>query len=115
MFGEFQKFVAAAKRDDNMASIFAFLRWFFAPTLSVQPPVGAACALVVYRLSVRQLIDSFRLGVFWDAGLVYRDEQHGYLATCVPANQAMMSVWAVAEGGLAPLSSITVRSFPCIL
>ena len=48
-------------------------------------------------------------GVFWDAGLVYRDAHHGFRSTCVPATKAMMAYWALSEGGLPLLSSLTVR------
>ena len=43
MLGEFIKFVHAARRDGLLQHVHSFLRWFFSPSLAMQPPIGTTC------------------------------------------------------------------------
>ena len=52
-----------------------------------------------------------RVGVFWDAGLVYRDERGTFAPVCIPAERAMMTFWANSNA-LPMLSTIHVLISP---
>jgi len=80
----FQKFIALAHKEARLSQVHAFLRWFFSPMLSPQPNIG----------------------IFWDAGFLFRNEALHFRPTCSPAVKAMMAYWGSAPDALPPLATI---------